>query len=209
MRTLAILCLRPLLWLVLGLSVGGRERLPRRGPAIVAANHNSHVDILVLLAAFRASALQYVVPVAAADYFLATPFLRFVALRLIGILPLERRMGRATRGSDPLAGARAALQAGRILLVFPEGTRGAPEELGALKGGIARLAEDCALPIVPVYVQGAGRILPKGARVPVPFTCTVLVGRPVRPGADRASTLAGLSAAFRTLRAHAPPLHWH
>lgn len=206
MRSLFILALRPMLWLFLGLSVGGRERLPVAGPAIVAANHNSHVDILILLAAFKRRALEHVVPVAAADYFLATRTRRLIALALLGILPLDRT---ARRGNDTLEAAHAALAAGKILIVFPEGTRGRPEELGTLKSGITRLARDAGAPIIPVYLQGAGRILPKGARIPVPFTCTVLVGPPIPASADRAQLKENLSDAFKTLAAAAPPLHWH
>lgn len=204
-RLALVLVLRPLLWLLLGLSIGDRHRLPVTGPAIVAANHNSHLDILILLAAFRLRSLSAVMPVAAADYFLKTRFLRFVALRLIGILPLDR----TARRGDPLAAARSALAAGKILVVFPEGTRGRPEELGPLKAGITKLSRDAAAPIVPVYLQGAGRILPKGARIPVPFTCTMLVGEAILPTEDRAALMATLSAAFKTLAAEAPPLHWH
>ncbi|MEO1105558.1 MAG: 1-acyl-sn-glycerol-3-phosphate acyltransferase, partial [Pseudomonadota bacterium] len=91
LRTVILVVLRPVLWLVFGFSVGGGQHLPRQGPAIVAANHNSHVDILLLLSAFPLKAVRNVAPVAAADYFLRTPLLRFVALRLVGILPLERR----------------------------------------------------------------------------------------------------------------------
>lgn len=206
MRGAFVLILRPLLWLLFGLSVGGRERLPKLGPAIVAANHNSHLDILLILSAFPRRALPLVTPVAAADYFLASPVLRFVALTLVGILPLERRVRRGA--PDPLAGARAALAEGRILVVFPEGTRGRPEELGALKSGLSRLARETGAPVVPVWLQGAGRILPRGARVPVPFTCTMLVGEPLPPGEDRAGMMAALEAAFARLKADAPPLHW-
>ncbi|MEM0906122.1 MAG: lysophospholipid acyltransferase family protein [Pseudomonadota bacterium] len=205
LRTALILMLRPVLWLVLGLSIAGRAHLPRKGPAIVAANHNSHLDILVLAAAFKREALPLVTPVAAADYFLATPLLRFIAQKIIGIVPLDRTI---RAGSDPLQGARAALEAGRILIVFPEGTRGAPEELGALKSGLTKLCRDGNIPLIPAYIQGAGRILPKGTRVPVPFTCTVLIGRPLQTSTDRAETMAALSAALDTLKAAAPPLHW-
>ncbi len=204
-RSAFVLALRPLLWLLLGLSIGGRNRLPVKGPAIVAPNHNSHVDILILLAAFRRRALPLVSPVGAADYFKANRVLAFVAYRILGVLPLDR----TDRRGDPLALARDALAAGRILIVFPEGTRGRPEELGPLKSGITRLARDASAPIIPVYLQGAGRILPKGTRIPVPFTSTLLVGRPIAPSDDRAATMTSLASAYRTLAASAPPLHWH
>jgi 1-acyl-sn-glycerol-3-phosphate acyltransferase len=182
MRRVALRLLRPLLWLLCGLSVGGREHLPRAGPALVAANHNSHLDTLLVLAAFPPHVAPLVTPVGASDYWERTALGRAVT-RLVGLTPLDRRVG---RGADPLGPAREALAAGRILLVFPEGTRGRPEEMGALKGGLSRLAREAGLPVTPVYIQGAGRILPKGTRVPVPFTVTVLA----------------------RLKAAAPPLHW-
>lgn len=205
LRSVLVMALRPLLWLVLGLSIGGRGRLPVAGPAIVAPNHNSHVDVLIMLAAFKRRALPLVSPVGAADYFAANRALAFIAYRILGVVPLDR----TDRRGDPLAAARAALEAGRILIVFPEGTRGRPEELGPLKGGITRLARDTGAPIVPAYLQGAGRILPKGTRIPVPFTSTLLIGRPIAPSADRGATMAAIAEAYRTLAAAAPPLHWH
>lgn len=203
MRALAARLLRPALWLLFGLSVGGREHLPRAGPAIVAANHNSHLDTLFVLAAFPPATVPLVTPVGASDYWERSALLRAVA-RLVGLTPLDRR----ARTGDPLAPARAALAAGRILLVFPEGTRGRPEEMGALKGGLSKLAREAGLPVTPVYIQGAGRILPKGTHVPVPFTVSLLVGEPVPASADRAALMAGLADAFAALKAAAPPLHW-
>lgn len=204
-RRAAFALLRPVLWLVFGLSVGNRERLPVAGPAIVAANHNSHADTLFLLSAFHRRTLPDVVPIAAADTF-GAGFMGFVATRLLGAMPIDRRVA---RGSDPFAGPRAALAAGKILIVFPEGTRGEPEELGPLKSGVSKLAHEAGVPILPVWLQGAGRILPRGARLPVPFSCALLVGEPVVPRADRAATMAALAEAFAGLKQAAPPLHWH
>ncbi|WP_108662298.1 lysophospholipid acyltransferase family protein [Acuticoccus kandeliae] len=206
MRSLLFVALRPVLWLLFGLSVGGRENLPRKGPAIVAANHNSHMDIIFLLSAFDRRAIDYVSPIGAADYFMRTPLLRFLALRVIGVLPIERRVGRGT--ADPLDGAREALRAGRILIIFPEGTRGLPEEMGALKSGLTKLVRETGAPVVPVYLQGAGRILPRGARLPVPFSCTMLVGEALPAGRDRAETMQALKGSFARLKGEAPPLHW-
>ena len=160
----------------------------------------------MLLYAFHPRALADVVPVAAADYFLASPLLRVFAQKVIGILPLERTVSRRT--GDPLAGAFDALAKRKILVVFPEGTRGRPEEMGALKGGLSKLAVAAGVEVVPVYLQGAGRILPKGSRVPVPFTCTALVGAPIG-GSDRAAIMRALGEAFAALKAQAPPLLWH
>lgn len=70
---LLLLVMKPLARILIGADVCGPGKLPERGPAIVAANHNSHVDTLLLLALFSARALPRVRPAAAADYFLAGP----------------------------------------------------------------------------------------------------------------------------------------
>ncbi|XWN31417.1 MAG: lysophospholipid acyltransferase family protein [Devosia sp.] len=205
MRTLVFTALRPLLWLLLGFSIADRERLPRKGPAIVAANHNSHLDTIVLLASVPRESLPFVRPVGAADYFMSPPLLRLIAVHLFGILPLERTI---KRGSDPLAAPLKALADGAILIIFPEGTRGAPEEVGPLKAGLSRLARESEAPVTPVYLQGAGRILPKGTRVPVPFTCSMMVGEPLTYGGDRAAFMKAFETSLATMKDKAPPLHW-
>jgi 1-acyl-sn-glycerol-3-phosphate acyltransferase len=109
----------PVVLVVLGLNVRNRVRLPRGGPAIVAANHNSHLDTLVLFTLFPLLSIPRVRPVAAADYFLANRFIAWFALNVIGIIPLQRK--RTAASGDPLAGCYAALERGETLLIFPEG----------------------------------------------------------------------------------------
>ncbi len=205
---LILLVARPIARFLTGADVIGRERLPVRGPAIVAANHNSHVDTLLLLSLFPARAVRHVRPAAAADYFLANPVIGWFSQNLIGIVPVAR--GRASRDVDVLAPAREALLAGDIVVVFPEGTRGADGDVMApLKSGVARLAAAAPeTPVTPVWIQGAGRVLPKGKHVPVPMTCCVLVGEPIRWRGDRAAFMEELRLALEALAAQAPPLRW-
>jgi 1-acyl-sn-glycerol-3-phosphate acyltransferase len=197
---------RPIARLFTGADVIGSEHLPRRGPAIVAANHHSHVDTLLLLSIFSPRVVGKVRPVAAADYFLSNPITRWLSIRLAGITPISRAV---TRGEDLLAPAKEALGRGEILLIFPEGTRGSREEMAPLKAGLTRLLEaHPQAPVIPVWIQGAGRVLPKGARVPVPMNCCVLVGEPMAWSGDRQAFMAELKARLEALGAEAPPLRW-
>ncbi len=169
---------RTVVVVVLGLNVRNRDRLPNHGPAIVVANHNSHLDTMVLMTLLPWRLLDKVRPVAAMDYFMQNGLLAWFALKIIGILPIARKS--ADRNQDPLAECRKALDTGEILILFPEGSRGEPEELSSFKTGIARLAEsNPQVPITPVFMHGLGKALPKGEGLLVPFFCDTFVGEPI------------------------------
>jgi 1-acyl-sn-glycerol-3-phosphate acyltransferase len=206
-RAAMVLLFKPVARLMFGLNRIGAEHLPMKGPAIIVANHNSHVDTLVLLSIFPSSLIGKLRPVAAADHFLGDPVSSWFSRRVVGIIPLKR-IG-AERGEDVLAEAKEALADGDILIVFPEGTRGAPEEIGAFKAGVARLAEAAPdTPIVPIYIQGAGRALPRGSKIPVPFDITIVIGQALKFEGSRADLIAKLRSRIGDLKALAPPLKW-
>jgi 1-acyl-sn-glycerol-3-phosphate acyltransferase len=200
--------LAPLARIFTGADVVGREKLPRKGPAIIAANHNSHVDTLLLLTIFPARTMARLRPAAAADYFLRGPAIGWFSQNILGIVPVARN--RAGSGEDVLAPAREALLNGDIILIFPEGTRGdASDEMAQLKSGVARLVEACpTAPVIPIWLEGAGRVLPKGAHVPVPMNCTVLVGEPILWQGDRPGFMNILRDSLLALREKAPPQRW-
>ena len=84
-----MLLVKPFLLLAVGVSVRGRERLPRRGPALIVANHNSHLDALVLAAILPLRLLPQVRPAASAEYFLRGRWRTWFATEVIGIIPVE------------------------------------------------------------------------------------------------------------------------
>lgn len=168
------LFLRPVVYILLGLNVRDWQKLPTSGPAIIAANHNSHLDTLVLMSMFPLRMLPKLRPVAAEDYFLSNPILAWFATRIIGIVPVSRK----GTSDNPLEGCFKALEEGDILIIFPEGTRGEPETPpSSFKKGVALLAEHSPeAKVVPVVLHGLGKIFPKGSYIPLPFCCDVFVG---------------------------------
>ncbi|MBV6631581.1 MAG: 1-acyl-sn-glycerol-3-phosphate acyltransferase [Alphaproteobacteria bacterium] len=177
--TIILLILRPALFLVTGSGIRGRHRLPSNGPGIVIANHNSHLDALVLMAALPWRGILRARPIVAGDYFATTLWGRILVLGILGGVPIARQ--RKGPDDDPLAPAKDALNKGSILIFFPEGTRGEPEQFGEVKKGLGYLI--AAMPdtaVTPVWLTNLGRSWPRGAPVPVPLACRGWVGRPMK-----------------------------
>ena len=175
---------KPLTLILLGLNIRGRKNLPRKGPAILAANHNSHLDTLVLMGIYPLSQIHRIRPVAAADYFLKNKFLKWFSLNVMGIIPLERKSRK--RKDELFAGCKHALANNEILILYPEGSRGEPGKMAELKKGIFHVANLTPnTSVTPVMMHGLDKSLPKGEALFVPFNCDVIVGESV-PLCDKA-----------------------
>jgi 1-acyl-sn-glycerol-3-phosphate acyltransferase len=200
-RLFYLIIVKPLVLVILGINARNREFLPVQGPAIIVANHNSHLDALALMSLFPLKAIPYVQPVAAADYFLKNRWLKWFALEVIGIIPIERK---ATAGQDVLAPVIEALDRKAILILFPEGTRGEPENMGKLKNGIGHiLSERPEIPVIPVFFYGLGKSLPKGEIILVPFFIDAFIGEPLKWLGNRKVFMAELSEKMTSLQAKA------
>jgi 1-acyl-sn-glycerol-3-phosphate acyltransferase len=173
-----------------GLTVTGKWRTS--GGCVVVANHSSHADTAVLLAALPPKAQ----PVfgAAADYWFDVPVRRFIATSLAGVLPVRRSGGGSYAAL--LAAARPALKAGRTVVIYPEGTRSTDGNIGEFRSGALRLARECGVPIVPVALTGTADVLPEGGRwSPAPMQ--VRIGEPVDADSVSAEQLRRQVVALR------------
>lgn len=159
----------------------GQDRLDDlEGPAIFAANHHSHLDTPLLLTSIPEPWRHKLVVGAAADYFFGTRVTSALSSLVIGAIPIER--SKVSRRSADQAAELVA--DGWSLLIFPEGGR-SPDGWGQpFRGGAAYLAQKTARPVVPIHLEGTGRILRKGHALPRPSTTSVTFGRPMMPTAD-------------------------
>ena len=209
-RLFAVCVAWPICLVVLGMNIRHRNRLPLKGPAIVTPNHNSHLDTAAMLTIFPIGVIPSVRPVAAADYFLKSGLMSWFSQNLVGIIPIVRKRPQAggaaaTVDADPLQGCYDALERGDILIIFPEGTRGEPEQMQELKSGVAVLASKYPdVPVVPIFMHGLGKAMPKGSFIPVPFFVDVNIGLPMHwkddsSGGDKKAFMAELGSRMKIL----------
>lgn len=159
-------------------------------PFMVCANHRSHADSPLLMAAAGIPFAQCGL-LAAEDYYFRHPLRLRIVSSVLRIIPVERQ---PTRGgfATTLAACSSFLETGgRLLIAYPEGTRGTGSALRAFKRGPATLALRHGLAIVPAFIAGSERVLPKGRLWPRPNAVRVRFGTPLaapalaHPGAAR------------------------
>lgn len=207
LRTLFFaLIVRPLMMVILGTNVRRHNLLPEKGPAIIVANHNSHLDVFALMNILGLDRLRHVRPVAAADYFLTRPLRRWFSTRIVGIIPIDRkRTRRAKDGRHPLEPISEALREGAIVILFPEGSRGEPEQLSEFQSGIAHLAKrHPEAPLTPIFMHGLGKAMPKGEALIVPFFVDVFVGEAIEPTLPKKELMQTLNDSMADLAKEMP-----
>jgi 1-acyl-sn-glycerol-3-phosphate acyltransferase len=178
---------------------------PQATPTVYFANHRSHGDFVLLWTSLPPDLRSLTRPVAAADYWLASPTRRFIGCEVFRAVLIDRT-GAGDR-SDPITQMADALDAGDSLILFPEGTRNESDEaLLPFKSGLFHLSRRCPnVRLVPVWINNVHRVLPKGALVPLPLACSVTFGAalhaPTENGAETKQTfLAEAQAALLALR---------
>ena len=189
----------------------GVEKIPRRGPVLLASNHRSYFDVVAL--AIVAAKIGRPVRFLAKRELFDAPVIGWVA-RSIGGIPVDR----GSHSDQPLREAEAALRAGEVVIVLPEGTipRGEAFFDPVLHGktGTARLAASTGAPVLPIGLWGTERVWPRSVRVPDvtgvrhPPAVRVRVGDPVPLDLDDAradtATLMGAISALLPPEARRP-----
>jgi 1-acyl-sn-glycerol-3-phosphate acyltransferase len=151
----------------------GRDNLPREPPLILAANHVSHLDALVLADPLPWRLRDRVFPVAVGDHFFETPPQAFFAATFLNALPIWR----FKCGPHALQQLRQRLvDESCVYILFPEGTRSQDGRLGRFKSGLGMLVAGTTVPVVPCYLEGTYSALPPHQLLPRPCRITLTVG---------------------------------
>lgn len=150
--------------------VRGRENLPASGGFLVVSNHVNMFDPMILFTLFR----RHIIAIEKAAHFRWPCYGRMA--RTWGNLPVS---GSTSETRDSLGKAADLMRAGKIVFVFPEGTRARDGRLGAFKKGAFHLALDARVPLLPMVFKGADRIFLEGSWTIRPGTEELVILPPV------------------------------
>ena len=156
--------------------VEGLEHIPTSGPVILAANHLSFVDSMII---------PIVVPrrvffLAKAEYFEGTGFRGALSrwfFTSMGNIPVRRGQGRSAR--DSLDTAIKVLADGGAFAIYPEGTRSLDGMLHRGRTGVARIALESGAPVIPIGLVGTDKVMAVGRKLPKVVPVTVRFGKPL------------------------------
>ena len=177
--------LTPIFFVLFRVKVEGRENIPKHGPAVLAANHQSFCDsfFIPLVVTRRVTFL------AKAEYFDSWKTAWF--FRAAGQIPIRRGGGSASDRALETA-RNDVLGKGRLLGLYPEGTRTLDQYVHKGRTGVTRLSRECGVPVIPVGVIGTVEVQPVNSKFMRPFkTVTIRFGAPMQmdPPANPADPL--------------------
>lgn len=155
--------------LYLGFRVYGRKNIPKKGAFILAANHASYLDPLLLAASFHRT-LYFITR----DKVLKAGLIGWI-LKYANTIPVKRH----GRDMKAIKDALSVLSRGRALAVFPEGTRSKNREFKKAKPGIGFLASKANVPVVPAYIEGSFDAQPRGIKTLKRHPVKVYIGKPI------------------------------
>lgn len=149
---------------------------PEMKQRIFYANHNSHIDFILLWSSLPPEIRRKTRPVAASDYWMKDGFRRFLIQDTFSGVTIQRKR---EDQSDPLQPIKQVLSEGYSIIFFPEGTRNLEDDVHILpfKSGLYHLSEQFPqVEVIPVWISNLKRVMPKGAIVPLPLLSTVIFG---------------------------------
>ncbi len=171
--------IRWFLKIIIGVKFDNADFLKSEKQFIIVANHNSHLDTMTILASLPSKIIDKVKPVAAADHFGKTRLKEVLTNYFVNTLLIQRKRDKENPENDPINKMIKAIDDGFSLIIFPEGTRGEPEQQQPLKPGIAYvLRSRPKIKYVPAYMIGMGKAMPKDDNLILPYNSSLTYGQP-------------------------------
>ena len=163
--------------------INGRENLPL-GSAIFCSNHNSHMDVALISSAVGKS-FNHFGMLAAIDYWFDSRIKKILTNFVMNLIPIARKTSAKDDSisfQDTIALCKTFMDYGnRNIVIFPEGSRGEPDQIKPFRNGAARFSLALNKPIVPVFIHGSFRAWPRGKVFMRPCRITINILEPMYP----------------------------
>jgi 1-acyl-sn-glycerol-3-phosphate acyltransferase len=158
------------------LTVINQQSVLNNWPCIITPNHSSHMDTMAVFSSMPLKLVNRVFAVAAMDYFYRNGFIAFGSRLIANVIPLDR----TGVEKDGLRLSLFKLKQNCSVLIFPEGTRSTTGDMGQFKKGSIILSREARIPIIPAYISGTLKSMPKSVKFPRPEKIGIIYGEPLR-----------------------------
>ena len=172
---LHLVIIRPIIKLLFGVNIVGRENIANANKCIIFSNHNSHLDVFLLFMILPVRSIDKTHPIAALDYFKKPAWLYHAVNFLFQPIWIDR----SHCDLSAIKEMQKRLGEGHNIIIFPEGTRGRAGQIQSFHEGIGLLEKkNPDSPVIPVYLEGPERAFPKQASFPLPLWNHITIGPP-------------------------------
>lgn len=162
-----------------GVTIYHEDFIPDEKQRVYFANHTSHIDFIILMAALPQEIRKKTRPLAAKDYWWKSKVRKYLIDIVFNGIVIDRKPSKDKE--NPIDAMIEGMGEDYSLIMFPEGSRNLEGEIQDFKPGLYHLCQKKPnLELVPVYLNNLSRILPKGEYLPVPFLASARFGSPIR-----------------------------
>ena len=172
---------RNFLKIIIGLKYKNRNILKKKKQFILIANHNSHMDTMAIMSSIPTRYIHRVHPIAAADFFGGSNLKEKLMRYMVNATLIPRKRAESIEDVDPIQVMSNLIEKGRSIIVYPEGSRGYPGVMTDFKKGIGYLInKNPHVDVIPVYLAGIHKTLPKGKKLILPYNCEIIFGDTIK-----------------------------
>ena len=185
MKKLILIIIYTIFWrnflkIIIGLKYYNQQVLRKKKQFILIANHNSHMDTMAIMSSMPYRYIHKVHPLAAEDFFGGSRFKEILMKYMVNATLIPRKRANSDEDIDPIQVMSNLLKKGRSIIIYPEGSRGSPGVMLDFKKGIGYLVKkNPTVDVIPVYLDGLHKTLPKGRSLILPYNCRIIFGDPI------------------------------